>query len=89
VARILALGAVPGFALQQASGRLLSQKRSRAVTVAEGAGSLVFLFGFLVSKTVVGVAWASSASYLIALITAEGLLRRGPAPVEGEADASR
>jgi O-antigen/teichoic acid export membrane protein len=76
VAQILALGAVPGFALQQASGRLLGQGRSLAVVVAEGAGSLVFLAGFLAAKTVIGVAWASAASYLTGLIAAEILLRR-------------
>lgn len=79
VAQVLALGSVPGFALQQASGRLLGQGRSLALAAAEGAGSLVFLAGFLAAKTVVGIAWASSASYLIALIAAEVLLLRGAA----------
>jgi O-antigen/teichoic acid export membrane protein len=82
VARILALGVVPGFALQQARGRLLGQGRTLALAAAEGAGSLVFLTGFLAAKTVVGVAWASSASYLIALIAAETLLHRGSAAVQ-------
>ena len=86
VAQILALGAVPGFALHQASGRLLGQGRSRAIAVAEGAGSLVFLAGFLAAKTVVGVAWASSASYLAGLIAAEVLLLRGPATGSGSVD---
>jgi O-antigen/teichoic acid export membrane protein len=87
VAQILALGAVPGFALLQASGRLLGQGRSRAVAAAEGAGSLVFLAGFLAAKTVVGVAWASSASYLAGLIAAEVLLLRGPANGKWSGDA--
>jgi O-antigen/teichoic acid export membrane protein len=76
VARILAVGILPGFALQQASGRLLGQGRTLSLAVAQGAGAAVFLLGFLLSSRIEAVAWASSISYLVSLIVAEGLLTR-------------
>lgn len=79
VAQISALGAVPGFALQHTSGRFLWEKRTWALGISQGAGAAVFLGGFLLAQTISGVAWASVASYVVALAVAEVLLSRGSA----------
>jgi O-antigen/teichoic acid export membrane protein len=76
IAQILALGAIPGFALQQAGGRLLGQKRPLDLALAQGAGAFAFGVGFLLASTPEEIAWASTGAYTVSLITAEILLAR-------------
>jgi O-antigen/teichoic acid export membrane protein len=74
IAQVLALGAIPGFALQQAGGRLLGQRRPLALASAQGIGGLVFVVGFILAATPVEIAWSSAAAYLASLVVAEILL---------------
>ncbi len=74
IARISALGAVAGYAMQHATGLLLWEKRTSALVVAQGMGAAAFLIGFLASQSLTAVAWASTTSYCIALAIAEAFL---------------
>ena len=74
IARISALGAVAGYAMQHATGLLLWEKRTSALVVAQGMGAAAFLIGFLASQSLTAVAWPSTTSYCIALAIAEAFL---------------
>jgi glycosyltransferase involved in cell wall biosynthesis/O-antigen/teichoic acid export membrane protein len=76
VARILAIGAVAGFALQEAGGRLVGDSRPGALAIAQGIGAGTFLVGFLIANTITGVAVASAVSYVVSLVGAELFLAR-------------
>jgi O-antigen/teichoic acid export membrane protein len=63
IAQILAVGGVLDFALLADSGRLFGQGRPWAVALAHIAGAATFSIGIVISSTLPGIAWASTASY--------------------------
>jgi O-antigen/teichoic acid export membrane protein len=83
-ARVLAIGSIFGFALQQVSGRLLGSGRNGSLAAAQGFGAAVFIVGFTVANTLAGVALANAVSYVVSLALAETLdarnQRKSPNP---------
>lgn len=69
--QVLLIGGLFGYALQAASGRLMGERRVWKLTIAHGVGAFTFLMGIVFTRSPLGVAWASVASYVAALGVAE------------------
>ena len=76
IARILAIGGIANYALQAASGRLLSRRQPWVVVVSQGVGVAVFVIGIALFRTLEGVAWSSVASFIASAAIAHVALRR-------------
>lgn len=71
-ARILIVGGVFGFGLQDISGRLLGQGRAWQLSLVQGLGAGSFLLGLTFASTIRDVALANAGSYVVAVVA--GLL---------------